>query len=141
MAAAKKPSYPDAVAWAKAGHGDGIVDHCLHNVVDAFSAPHGVEKAIDSWNLAGGHDGANTHWQIPPPKNVPVYWSGHDAGHVAISDGPDEHGAIWIWTTDLPKHGKFTRVRLTDIAKDWGLRYLGWSETINGKRVHDHVHA
>lgn len=142
---AKKPAYPDAVAWAKAGHGDGIVDHCLHNVADAFSAPHGINDAHASWIQAGGHDGDNTHWSIPAPKNVPVYWSGgaHGYGHVAISDGPDHSGRVWIWTTDetAHTHGKFTRVPLTWVKDHWGLNYLGWTETIGGKRIHAHVVA
>lgn len=131
-------TYPDACAWAKAGHGDGIVGHCLKNVADAFDAPHGVPDAYSSWIKAGGNAGRFTHTTpgLILPRNVPVYWSGgpHGYGHVAISDGNG-----YIWTTDKPKHGKFTRVKLDSIAKDWGLRYLGWSEVLNGMRVHDRV--
>lgn len=140
---AKKPVYPDAVAWARAGHGDGVVDHCLHNVADAFGAPHGIATAYQAWIAAGGHDGENTHWSLPAPKNVPVFWSGGSsgAGHVAISDGPDESGHVWIWTTDETHHsaGKFTRVPLAWVKQHWGLNYLGWTETLEGMRVHAHV--
>lgn len=131
-------TYPDAIAWAKAGHGDGELGHCLKNVADAFGAPHGVASAADAWALAGGSHGINTHTTPGhnPPPNVPVFWAGgpHGYGHVAISAGDG-----YIWTTDKPKHGKFTRVKLSSITLDWGLRRLGWSETLNGKRVHAHV--
>lgn len=128
----------DAVAWAKAGNGDGVVGHCLKNVADAFDAPHGIPDAYTSWRKAGDSDGPYTHTTrgFNPPKNVPVYWKGgpHGYGHVAISNGDG-----YVWTTDKPKHGKFTKVKLTDITRDWGLTYLGWSETLNGMRVHPHV--
>jgi hypothetical protein len=130
--------YPNAIAWAKAGHGDGIAGHCLKNVADAFDAPHGVPDAYASWVKAGGAKGPNTHTSTTenPPPNVPIYWSGghHGDGHVAISDG-----AGWCWSTEQPTAGKFRRCRVSDIHREWGLTYLGWSETINGKRIHDHV--
>lgn len=128
----------DAAAWCKAGHGDGVLGHCLANVNYAFNAPHLGGSAFDAWQRAGGKDGPNTHTTkgIDPPKNVPVFWSGgaHGYGHVAVSDG-----AGYIWTTDMPNHGKFTRVKLSAISAKWGLTYLGWSETLNGLRVHGHV--
>lgn len=129
--------FPNAVAWAKAGHGDGQLGHCLLNVVDAFDAPHGVADAYHSWIAAGGSNGPNTHTNAgDPPVNVPIYWSGgsHGYGHIAISDGKG-----YCWSTDLPTHGKFTRVKISTIRAKWGLTYLGWSETMNGKRVHTHV--
>lgn len=131
--------YPDAVAWAKSGGGDGRFGHCLLNVRLAFGQNSGLyPDAFTAWKGAGGATGINTHTLLTPPKNVPVFWSGgaHGYGHVAISDGDG-----YIWTTDATRttHGKFTRVKLTWVRANWGLRYLGWSETLNGERVHAHV--
>lgn len=128
----------DACAMAKGGIGDGVIGHCLKNVRLAFAVPGRYPDAYSAWRGAGGTAGPNTHTALPAPKNVPVFWSGgaHGYGHVAISAG----GGM-CWTTDMPHRGKFTLVPITQIHARWGLKYLGWSETLNGVRVHPHVNT
>ncbi len=54
--------------------------------------------------------------------------------HVAISAGNG-----WCWSTDILRPGRWDRVRIDDLAKRWNMKYLGWSETLNGVRVHPHI--
>lgn len=112
--------------------------YCLENARYEFNIPAKYRTAWLSWQGAGGSAGANTHTNpANAPADVPVFWSGgHDgAGHVAISAGGG-----YCYTTDWNgQSAVWTKVKISDIAKRWGLHYLGWSETLNGVRVHAHV--
>lgn len=136
-------SYRNALTWL--AQKPAYVQHfaeaglCLANTRYAFNVPAGFVSASKAWTGAGGAKGPNTHTQTSadPPADVPVFWTGgsHGDGHVAISDGDG-----YVWTTDWNgQTKKWTRVRITDITKRWGLKYAGWSETLNGVRVHPHV--
>lgn len=129
-----------AIDYAKAGKGDGQLGHCLLNVRMAFAVPARYPDAYSAWRAAGGAAGANTHTVLKAPPNVPLFWSGgaHGYGHVAISAGVI-NGVPMCYTTDMPTHGKFTLVPVSWIRSRWGLKLLGWSETLNGVRVHPHM--
>lgn len=80
--------------------------------------------AVDAWERA-----TLRHTDRNPPPGVPVYWSGGRSGHghIAIS----WPGGM-IRSTDAPIVGRVGTVTLAYPEKDWGLRYLGWSEDLNG---------
>lgn len=67
-----------------------------------------------------------------PPRGALVWWTGGSAdhGHVALSTGGG-----WCWSTDIKRPGYFDLVPTADIARKWGMKYVGWSEDINGVRV------
>ena len=67
-----------------------------------------------------------------PPRGVPVAWSGgrKGYGHRAISLGNGK-----IRSTDAGGRGKVATVDLSWVEKNWGLKYLGWSETITGQKI------
>ncbi len=48
---------------------------------------------------------------------------------VSLGDG-------WIVSTDFPYTGHIAKGRLSDIAADWGLNYLGWTEDLEGVRIY-----
>lgn len=115
------------------------VNTCLKQVRLSLGIPAKYPRAIDAWYGAGGRDGVDTHYMAdpPPPAGVPVFWSGGpgSAGHVALSAGGG-----WVWSTDILRRGHWAKVPISLIHTKWGLKYLGWSETLNGVRVHAPVH-
>lgn len=85
--------------------------------------------AVDGWKsepVSKRHTGRN------PPRGTPVAWSGgsNGNGHRAISLGNGK-----IRSTDAGGSGKVATVDLGWVEKNWGLRYLGWSETISGQQI------
>lgn len=118
----------------------GAAGHCLEAVRDLYGldANNHEPSAYAAWVYEGGHDGPNTHTVLKPPAGVPVFWSGGSRGygHVAISDGL---GAVY--STDVKRDGRFDRVPLAWVHTHWGLTYLGWTETLEGKRIYPHVSA
>lgn len=125
-----------AVEYCQTERGDGHRNHCLLNVRRAFGISALYPTAYAAWLGAGGKHGANTHTVIPAPPNVPIFFKGAAAaGHVVVSAGDG-----WCYTTDWNGNdGQWTKVRVADIVSRWNYRYLGWSETLNGRRVHPHV--
>lgn len=109
---------------------------CLKFVRTQFGLVGRYPSAYSAWLGAGGAKGVNTHTLLRPPANVPVFWSGgpHGYGHVAIADGQGR-----VWSTDILRKGKVDLVPLATIHAKWGLKYLGWTETLNGIRVSPHV--
>lgn len=67
-----------------------------------------------------------------PPRGVPVSYLGgsHDDGHRAISLGNG-----MIRSTDAGGRGRIATVRLDWPERVWGLKYAGWSETIDGQLI------
>lgn len=87
----------------------------------------GDGDAVDGWKsepLATRHPG-----DVNPPRGVPVSWAGGSRGHGhrAISLG----GGI-IRSTDAGGPGRCATVPLEWVEQNWGMTYLGWSETISG---------
>lgn len=126
----------NAVAYAQAHRGEPFpTDTCLMQVRKAFGIAAKYPTAYAAWLGAGGAAGVNTHTLIPAGPNVPIFFKGRGAaGHIAISAGNG-----WCWSTDILRPGRWDRVRIEDLAKRWNMKYLGWSETLNGVRVHPHI--
>lgn len=86
----------------------------------------GAADAEDGWKsepLSARHSDRN------PPAGVPVSYLGgsRDNGHRAISLGNGK-----IRSTDAGGSGRTATVDLAWPERTWGLKYVGWSETIDG---------
>lgn len=85
----------------------------------------GDSDAIDGWKSEPEefrHFGDRN-----PPRGVPVAWAGGSRGHGhrAISLGNRRVRSIDI-------NGRVGTVDLDWFSRNWGMRYLGWSETMSG---------
>lgn len=131
-------AYPNAIKNCQIDDGDHRTGLCLMKVRMAFKLDaNGHEPtAHAAWLAEGGTDGPNTHTQYPPPPNVPVFWTGGstNAGHVAIADGKGN-----VWSTDVKRPGEFDLVPIDWIHEHWHLNYAGWTETLEGHRIHAHI--
>lgn len=89
----------------------------------------GDADAVDGWK---SEPASGRHTDRKPPRGYPVAWSGGKSGHGhrAISLG-EVNGKFKIRTTDAPT-GKVSTQDLDWPERQWGLKYLGWSETIDG---------
>lgn len=89
----------------------------------------GAADAEDGWKSEPTNA---KHFDRNPPRGVPVSYLGgsRDNGHRAISLG---NGLIR--STDAGGTGRVATVRLDWPEKTWGLKYAGWSETIDGIRI------
>lgn len=90
----------------------------------------GDPDAEDGWKAepnVGKHFGDRN-----PPAGVPMYWEGgsEDNGHRAWSVGDG-----FLVGVDTPQNGKIGKVHIDWVERNWGLRYVGWSETISGIRI------
>ena len=65
-----------------------------------------------------------------PPLGVPVWWTGGQHGHVAISTGDGN-----CFSSDIKRKGKIDKVPISLITRRWGMLYRGWTEDINGVRI------
>lgn len=90
----------------------------------------GDADAVDGWKsepLSARHEGDRN-----PPRGVPVAWSGGSKGHghraVSLGNGK-------IRSTDAGGLGHVATVDLNWPEVHWGMRYLGWSETISGLHI------
>lgn len=86
----------------------------------------GAADAEDGWKKEPARA---KHSDRNPPAGYPVFYSGgsNDNGHRALSLG---HGKIR--STDAPSRGVTSTVALDFPEKNWGLKYEGWSETMDG---------
>ena len=110
---------------------------CQQQTRNWFNAPSagdqdkdGDADAVDGWKsepMSARHEGDRN-----PPRGVPVSWSGGSSGHGhrAISLGGGN-----IRSTDAGGRGKVATVKLDWVEKNWGMKYLGWSETITGQVI------
>lgn len=90
----------------------------------------GASDAEDGWKSepkSARHPGDRT-----PEDGTPVSWEGgsEDNGHRAIYVGNNE-----IVGVDMPHPGKIGKVDLDWVTRNWGLSYVGWSDTISGKQI------
>lgn len=85
--------------------------------------------AVDGWK---SEPPKWRHTDRHPPRGVPVAWSGgsNGHGHRAVSLG---HGKIR--STDAGGRGIVATVDLDWPERQWGMRYLGWSESISGVKI------
>lgn len=120
----------DAVAYARAQVLSGA-DHwyglCQKFTRTACGAGPGAPSAISAWRNLPRSD---KHSGPRPPFGVPVYWSVGRYGHAAVSAG---HG--YVYSTDIKRHGRVDKVSIDYICRRWNADYLGWAETINGRRM------
>lgn len=96
----------------------------------------GDADAVDGWL---SEPAKYRHTDRKPPLGTPVAWSGgsNGNGHRAISLGPDEDGVYQIRSTDAGGSGKVATVPLAWFEQHWGLKYLGWNESISGLLIED----
>jgi hypothetical protein len=121
-----------------------LAEASTHNVPDGcqlwtrtqFNAPSagdqdhdGDADAVDGWK---SEPVSARHHDRTPPRGVPVAWGGgsHGHGHRAISLGGGK-----IRTTDGAGRGVVATRNLDWPEREWGLAYLGWSETIDGHKI------
>lgn len=90
----------------------------------------GAKTAIAAWR---GLDRAAQHSGPRPPFGVPVYWAIGKSGHAAVSAGKG-----YVYSTDIKRRGHVDKVSIDYICRHWGAHYLGWAETINGRRMWPH---
>jgi hypothetical protein len=66
-----------------------------------------------------------------PPAGVPAYFRlDTPYWHVALSAGKG-----LIWSTDILRRGHWDKVSIPYLERRWHAHYLGWAESINGRRV------
>lgn len=102
---------------------------CLGFVRTAFGLQRVESTAIGAWDATKHKHRGDSN----PPAGVPVFWSGGSSGdgHVAFSLGGGS-----IISTDLPYPGHISKAQLSDVQAAWGLKYLGWTEDLEGVRVY-----
>lgn len=121
LEASGRPNTPGyCQAWTR-----GIIG--VHSVGDVDGD--GDADAVDGWKSEP--DWAK-HFDRNPPAGVPVAWSGgrNGYGHRAISAGNGR-----IVSTDAGGIGRISTVPLDWVEKNWGMKYLGWSETMSGVKI------
>src|SRR5690349_3800386 len=93
----------------------------------------GDSDAVDGWE---SEPKGSRHTTRKPPRGTPVAYSGGSSGHGhrAVSLGPID-GTYMIRSTDAGGTGRVATVPLDWPEKEWGLKYLGWSETISGEEI------
>lgn len=102
--------------------------HCLEWSRERADIPARYSDAATAWTHATGRrPGDRT-----PPVGAAVYWTGgsNGYGHVAISVGRGR-----IRSTDAPGLGQVGTVPLRWVETEWGLRYAGWANSINGYTI------
>jgi hypothetical protein len=82
----------------------------------------GDSDAVDGWKSEIGHQHPG---DTNPPRGVPLAWSGGKYGHRAVSLGNQRVRSIDI-------NGQVGTVSLFWFGRNWGLHYLGWSDTMSG---------
>lgn len=115
-------------------------NRCLENVRECFGlAAAGDEPtAWAAWLKEGGHDGPNTHYALHAPANVPGFFQHGTDGHVVVCVGDgtcystDFDGKRWVMD------GKMHHVTISSLVAA-GMKWAGWTETLEHKRVHPHV--
>ena len=94
----------------------------------------GDADAVDGWK---SEPEKYRHTDRKPPRGTPIAWSGGSKGygHRAVSLGPDKSGVYQVRSTDAPVRGRVGTVPLDWFERNWGLKYLGWSESITGTLI------
>ena len=89
----------------------------------------GDADAVDGWK---SEPVGSRHTDRHPPRGVPVSWAGGSKGHGhrAVSLGGGK-----IRTSDGAGAGHVATRDLSWPETQWGLRYLGWSDTIDGLTI------
>lgn len=110
----------DAIVFAKR-YINCAVGICLWYVQHWFGTSHRYPSAIAQWSAAKRRHAGDRN----PPAGVPVYWSGGQYGHVALSLGGGR-----VRSTDWPSRGRVGECTIDELSRAWGKTYLGWSEDL-----------
>lgn len=104
------------------------VGMCLWYTQEWLEAPHAYPDATTQWKNCKTKHAGDTN----PPKGAPVFWTGgsHGYGHAAISVGGGKVRSI-----DQQSSGRTSEVPISEINRDWGLPYGGWSEDIGNASI------
>ena len=97
--------------------------HCAHSVAAAHGRSASNWNAVDGWFKTPAkyrHSGKKAK---TAPRGALVFWSGgsHGYGHVAVANGRGK-----VWGVDLPDNGRIGLVPTDEVARRWGLKFLGW---------------
>lgn len=119
-------------------HPTSAAGFCLREVrecfrIDPTDPP--TFTAYQAWERARNkHRAVDIHSLKDIPRGVPLFWAGgsNGDGHVAISTG----FRMRCFSTDILRTGYFDKVEIGLIHAKWGLRFLGWTEDLNGVRVY-----
>jgi hypothetical protein len=100
---------------------------CLQFTRTMLGVPSRDPSAIAAWKAVPKDQ---RHPNSVPPPGVPVFWQGGTYGHVALSAGDG-----YVLSTDIRRAGKVDKVKIELIGQRWGYKLLGWTESLNGRRV------
>lgn len=134
MTTINTPSEAIAEAMAQETNDVGMCQQVTRGWFNANSAGDrdldGDADAVDGW-LSEPVDARHPNDRTPR-IGFPVSWAGGAKGH--------GHRALYIGnglirSTDAPFAGRVDTVKLGFPEERWGLRYLGWSETITGLKI------
>jgi hypothetical protein len=106
------------------------VGYCLQYVRTWLEIGSRDPSAISAWSNAGGRHTGDRN----APLGVPCFFSGGRYGHIVLS-GADVDGKQIVRSTDVPGGGNVGSVDLGWFERNWGYRYLGWTETLNGVTI------
>lgn len=95
----------------------------------AVRTMYGVSALYDDAAAAWAH---TKHRAAPGQRGALVWWTGgsHGHGHVAIATGDG-----YCWSVDIRRPGRFDRVPISTITREWGLTLAGESLDLNGVQV------
>jgi hypothetical protein len=113
-------------AWA-AGKKSGVKGMCLKTCRLAYDIPAKHPSAIEAWKAAKTKHTDSVY----APIGAAHFWEIGKFGHIAIQSG--ELGKVW--STDAPKTDFIGKVSIGWFAQKWGAKYLGWTDSLNGKKL------
>ncbi|NPC98911.1 CHAP domain-containing protein [Nocardioides sp. zg-DK7169] len=99
--------------------------YCLAWSRKQAGIPARFPDAATAWHNAAGRHGGDHN----PPRGAAVYWTGGSSGygHIAISLGNGR-----VRSSDAAGSGRVGTIGIRELSREWGLRYGGWANTING---------
>lgn len=132
-----KRDHARAVERARRDSGEsGWYMLCLKSVRTSLGIPGGSASAKAAW--AAVHHDDKYPKKLPPP-GVPGFLdhpNGSKYGHIVLVEktGHDLDSTL-VWSNDILAKGKISLVSIGYIKKHWGMKWLGFSTTLNGVRV------
>ena len=69
------------------------------------------------------------------PAGVPVFWDILSGKNVRLDHVAYSVGNGYCISTSAGPGGTVALVKISDLTRRWGMRYLGWAEIYHGKRV------
>lgn len=102
--------------------------YCLEWSRQQADIPARYPDAATAWTHATG----KRRGDRTPPAGAAVYWTGGSQGygHVAISVGGGK-----VRSSDAGGAGRVSTVPVKWITREWGLKYAGWADSINGYTI------